>query len=200
MKKLLWAILIITTVGYSCKSKHREKEIEVDNSITKKTSFNNLFIDSNAIASFLSKHPEYQKFSQQYGDFYKLRNYQCAWFDSSGMGEQAYNFMNLLAHAVDTYNDSTLYNKKLSNEVDAFKIDTSNKAIKATPDIAATELKLTGQFFLYASKIYGGSDINIEELGWFIPRKKLNLTLLLDSLIANKSRYRKHRNTFKQYL
>ncbi|MFT4153059.1 L,D-transpeptidase family protein [Parafilimonas sp.] len=187
MKKFLWAVFIISAAMYSCKSKHRQKAIEADQSINQKTSFNNLFIDSNTINGFLSKHPEYAKFGKQYSDFYKLRNYQCAWFDSSGMGEQAYNFMNLLASAVDTYNDSSLYNKKLSGEVDEFKTDTSHKAIRTAPDIVATELMLTGQFFMYASKIYGGSDINIRELGWFIPRKKLNLTAMLDSLIANKS-------------
>jgi murein L,D-transpeptidase YcbB/YkuD len=176
---------------YSCKNNSlknkKENKIEVDKSITKTTSFNNLFIDSNTINKFVSNYPEYQKFVQQYSDFYKLRNYQCAWFDSSGMAEQAYNFMNLLSSAVDTYNDSSLYNKKLAEEVNEFKTDTSTKAIKTTPDIIATELKLTGQFFVYASKIYGGSDINIQELGWFIPRKKLDLTTLLDSLIVNKS-------------
>ncbi len=189
MKKILNGVFIFCCLIYSChNTKHsNQEEIQVDKSITKKTSFNNLFIDSNAISNFLSKHSEYQKFKQQYNDFYKLRNYQCAWFDSSGMGEQAYNFMNLLANVVDTYNDSSLYNKQLSNEVDAFKTDTSNKALIVTPDISETELKLTGQFFLYASKIYGGSDINIQELGWFIPRKKLDLTVLLDSLIENKS-------------
>ncbi len=193
MKKLSSGVFILCCIIYSCNnssnnSRHiNQEEIVVDKSITKKTSFNNLFIDSNAINDFLSKHPEYQKFKQQYSDFYKLRNYQCAWFDSSGMGEQAFNFMNLLASSVDTYNDSSLYNKQLSNEVDAFKTDTTDTTIRVTPGISETELKLTGQFFLYASKIYGGSDINIEELGWFIPRKKLDLTVLLDSLIENKS-------------
>jgi len=187
MKKFWGALLILSAIVYSCKNVKEEKEIEVDESINTKTSFNNLFIDSNIINKFLSAHTEYGKFSQQYSDFYKLRNYQCAWFDSSGMGEQAFNFMNLLASAVDIYNDSSLYNKKLANEVDDFKTDTTNKTIKTTHGITETELKLTGQFFLYASKIYGGTDINIEELGWFIPRKKLDLTILLDSLIANKS-------------
>lgn len=190
MRRILLCLFTLIALIFSCKNNPFKKDkegIQIDESINKKTSFNNLFIDSNTIKSFLSKHPEYAKFGQQYSDFYKLRNYQCAWFDSSGMGEQAYNFMNLLASAVDTYNDSSLYNKKLSNEVDEFKTDTSGKAIRTTPDIAATELKLTGQFFVYASRVYGGSDINIEELGWFIPRKKLDLTSLLDSLIANKS-------------
>ena len=135
----------------------------------------------------MQSHPEYQKFQQQYSDFYKQRNFECAWFDSSGITEQAYNFMNLLGNAVNIYNDSSLYNKELSKEVNAFKKDTADTVITATPDITQTELELTGQFFVYASKIYKGSDINVEELGWFIPRKKLDLSTMLDSLIAHKS-------------
>src|SRR6478735_372915 len=189
MRKILLCALILSVITYSCKDKQKKEseEIQIDKSINKRTSFNNLFIDSNFINSYLAKYPDFEKFRQQYSDFYKLRNYQCAWFDSSGMGEQAFDFMNLLASAVDTYNDSSLYNKKLADEVDEFKTDTSGETIKTTPSIVETELKLTGQFFLYASKIYGGSNINIEELGWFIPRKKLDLTVLLDSLITNKS-------------
>ncbi len=191
MRKLFLFAFILAIIAGSCKNnpfkKTSKKEIQVDNSINKKTSFNNLFIDSNAINSFLASHPEYQKYSQQYSDFYKLRNYQCAWFDSSGMIEQAFNFMNLIGNAVNVYNDSSLYNKQLENEVDSFKTDTADTIIKTSPDIVETELKLTGQFFLYASKVYKGADINIQELGWFIPRKKLDLSVLLDSLIANKS-------------
>ena len=191
MQKFFLCLISLLTFIFSCKNNPPKKstppQVEADQSINKKTSFNNLFIDSSTINNFLNKYPEFQKFQQQYSDFYKLRNYQCAWFDSSGIIEQAYNFMNLLSNAVNVYNDSSLYNRKLSNEVDAFKKDTSDTIITSTPDITETELKLTGQFFIYASKIYGGTDINIEELGWFIPRKKLDLTVLLDSLIANKS-------------
>ena len=190
MRKILFCFFSLILITYACKNnpfKNKPKEIQVDKSITKKTSFNNLFIDSVAIKTFLTKHPEYEKFAQQYSDFYKLRNYQCAWFDSSGMVEQAFNFMNLVSNAVTVYNDSALYNHQLATEVDAFKKNTSDTIIKTTPDITETELQLTGQFFVYASKVYKGADINIEELGWFIPRKKLDLTILLDSLIANKS-------------
>ncbi|MEP6681904.1 MAG: L,D-transpeptidase family protein [Parafilimonas sp.] len=188
MRKILLCLFSLSLIIYSCKNhKNNKEEIQVDESINKKTSYNNLFIDSNAINTFISKHPEFEKFRQQYSDFYKLRNYQCAWFDSTGMIEQAYNFMNLVSNAVSVYNDSSLYNKNLATEVDDFKTDTSTIAIKTTPDIIETELKLTGQFFLYASKIYGGTDINIQELGWFIPRKKLDLSVLLDSLVDNKS-------------
>lgn len=187
MRKIFFCIIGIVLFIYSCKNHSENKEIKIDKSITKKTSYNNLFIDSNSINAFLTKYPDYQKFSREYSDFYKLRNYQCAWFDSSGMIEQAYNFMNLVSNAVNVYNDSSLYNKQLADKVDEFKTDTSDTIIKTTPDIIETELKLTGQYFLYASKIYKGADINIRELGWLIPRKKLDLTVLLDSLIENKS-------------
>ena len=45
--------------------------------------------------------------------------------------------MNLLDNAVNTYNDSSFYNKELTNEVDAFKKDTADTAITTTPDITA---------------------------------------------------------------
>lgn len=172
---------------YSCKNHKQQSKIKTDKSITKQTSFNNLFIDSNTINGFLTSNSQYQKFQQQYSDFYKQRNFECAWFDTSGIAEQAYNFMNLVGNAVNTYNDSSLYNKTLVKEVNTFKQDSSKKIITTSPDIIQTELTLTGEFFKYASKIYGGADINIEELGWFIPRKKLDLSVLLDSMIANKN-------------
>ncbi len=196
--------ILICFIVFSCNPKQKKQNIQTDKSITKQTSFNNLFIDSNKINSFVAGNPQYQKFQQQYSDFYKQRNFECAWFDSSGITEQAYNFMNLLNNAVNTYNDSSLYSKELSNKIDAFKKDTANIIVTATPDITQTELMLTGQFFAYTSKIYGGSDINIQELGWFIPRKKLDLSIMLDSLIANKSDIKKSgfplSNSYKKLL
>ena len=62
------------------------------------------------------------------------------------MIEQAFNFMNLVSNAVNVYNDSSLYNKQLASEVDAFKKDTADTVIAATPDIAETELKLLENF------------------------------------------------------
>jgi murein L,D-transpeptidase YcbB/YkuD len=189
MKKCLLWISILCVLFFSCNlfKKHNQQNVQTDKSITKQTSFNNLFIDSNKINSFIASYPQYKKFQKQYSDFYKQRNYESAWFDSSGITEQAYNFMNLLNNAVNTYNDSSLYSKALTSKVDAFKKDTADTIITATPDITQTELMLTGQFFSYASKIYAGSDINVQELGWFIPRKKLDLSTMLDSLIAHKS-------------
>jgi len=55
-------------------------------------------------------------------------------------------------------------------------------------NLVETELSLTGQFFAYAAKLYKGTDSNVAQLGWFIPRKKVDLTAILDSAILAKAK------------
>jgi len=175
---------------FSCKNQTQQeqkekKEVEIDKSITPSNAFNNLFLDSNKIKDFLTNHEEYSGFEQQYQDFYKQRNYEYAWFDTSGIGEQAVNFVNLLNSTIADLNDSSLYNKKMMSLYNKFLTDSTAHEDKSP---LQTELYLTGQFFKYVAKVYNGSDVDAEELGWFIPRKKVDFTAMLDSTIANKGR------------
>lgn len=184
----LYPLLIGCIVVIACNSEEKKREkVEVvqDTSITPTTSFNNLFLDSNKINDFLEKHPEFSQYKEQFSDFYKQRNYEYAWFDTSGLAEQASNFMNLLSTSIIEFKDSSLYNKKLQNQFASYINDTIKHSKAA---LLQTELNLTGQFFRYASKTYRGSDIDATELGWFIPKKKIDLTALLDSVIVNKGR------------
>jgi len=181
----VFSIAIISIV--SCKHIPKKKSIDRDTSITAITSYNNLFLDSNAIVHFTQNNPAFEPYTEQYIDFYKKRNYQFAWFDSSGVGEQAHNFLNLLNNAVADLKDSSLYNQQLSTLFDNVA-DTSNKVSKSKESVLTTELLLTGQFFAYTAKMYKGSDIDAEELGWFIPRKKVDLSALLDSTLQSKGK------------
>ena len=182
------ASLLLILFLFSCQSntkKEKAKNVEIDKSITTTNAFNNLFLDSNKIADFIEKNGDDSVYKQQFEDFYKNRNYEYAWFDTSGLAEQATNFVNLLSTTIADLNDSSLYNKKMMNLYNAFFTD-STEHLEKSP--LQTELMLTGQFFKYVSKVYKGSDVDAEELGWFIPRKKVNLTGLLDSVIANKGK------------
>lgn len=184
MKKKYFILIFIPLIfWYPCKHK-QEKLSKRDTTITGITSFNNLFLDSTQLEKFLNTHPEFKTFENQYLDFYKQRNYEYAWFDSSGLAEQSHNFINLLSTTIDELQDSSLYNKKLMELYNTFDSDTSHVARKK--DVLQMELLLTGQFFAYAAKVYKGSDINATELGWFIPRKKVNLSALLDSTLKSK--------------
>src|SRR5262249_43989957 len=54
------------------------------------------------------------------------------------------------------------------------------------PVVLRTELLLTSQFFRYSRRAFQGqSRLNAEKLEWYIPRKKIDVVALLDSVIKN---------------
>ncbi|MEP7317385.1 MAG: L,D-transpeptidase family protein [Panacibacter sp.] len=157
-----------------------------DTSINVVTSFNNLFLDSVQLEQFLQKNATFKSHEKQFLDFYKQRNYEYAWFDKTGLGEQAGNFINLLNNTINNQQDSSLYNAGLYTLYNNFSAGNGTK--HKSDEVLNTELSLTGQFFNYAAKMYKGTDSSITDLGWFIPRKKVNLAALLDSVILSKNK------------
>ncbi len=185
MKQLYATAIFILVLLISCKQKQR-KYIVKDTTITEKTSFNNLFFDSLQLDKFLDKDSSLLKYKEHFHDFYKQRNYEFAWFDKNGLAEQAYNFYNLLNNTVAEFQDSSIYNPKMLTSFDYFT--THQIAKTKQEDVLNAELLMTGQFFDYAAKVYKGIDIDASELGWFIPRKKVDLTALLDSVLSTKAK------------
>lgn len=182
MKSLsMHVFLAVLYTCFACNNA-RSGNTERDTSINVLTSFNNLFLDSSVLEQFLHSNNAYKKYGNQFIDFYKQRNYQYAWFDSSGVGEQAHGFMNLLNNTISTMQDSSLYNAELTSLYKKFSENNGSNNHTAD-EVLNTELMLTGTFFHYAAKMYKGTDSNITDLGWFIPRKKISLTALLDSVI-----------------
>ena len=168
-----------------CKNFKKKKEPLCGIQISPKPlPFNNLF-DSLRISHFLEAHSDLQPFEEQYQDFYKVRNFQYAWFDNKGITERANHFLNLLNTAVIDLQDSSLMNPALNNYYAAALNDSLHKM--SADSILKTELLFTGQFFQYAAKVYKGSDLDAADLGWFIPRRKLDLAALLHSSIKSKA-------------
>jgi murein L,D-transpeptidase YcbB/YkuD len=178
--------LALTCVVFFLVACSGKKPVQRDTTITPKTSFNNLFLDSVELDKFMAANKTYEGFETQYNDFYKHRNYEYAWIDSAGLAEQTHNFINLLNNTIYQLQDSSLYNARLYKLVDELSKDTLHTTPQTT--LLQTELLLTGQFFLYASKVYNGSDVDAAELGWFIPRKKIDLTAVLDAAIKEKGK------------
>ena len=185
-KKYAVLLLVLPLLWYACKNAKTKRDIQRDTSITERTSFNNLFLDSTALHAFMESHKEFAAYEDQYADFYKERNYEYAWFDSSGLAEQSHSFINLLNSSISELQDSSLYNADLYKLYEELSADAAHH--KKLKEVLQTELFFTGQFFAYAAKVYKGSDIDAAELGWFIPRKKVNLTALLDSVIQSKGK------------
>ena len=168
--KTLLILLFTLLLMQDCKNSGRKRGLaQRDKSITKRTSFNNLFFDSTAIDKFIVAHSEYESFIEQFRDFYSHRNYEFAWFDSAGIAEQAKNFINLQNNYVNEFNDSSIINPELPLLYDSLVNVKYKLSLKDTIGLK-TELLLTGQFFRYTAKVYKGSDIDATALGWFIPR------------------------------
>lgn len=181
-------IVLFCFVCFSCNSiqENKIKLVVTDTSITKKTSFNNLFFDSVMLVDFIDKEVQLKGFHDQFVAFYRQRNYQYAWFDQDGLGEQAFNFMNLQTNGFNELWDSSFISPNLQKHFDLFRDKLYRP--EGFGELLATELLLTGQFFKYASAVYKGNDMDVTKLAWFIPRKKVDLSVVLDSLIQNKGK------------
>lgn len=187
-KKLI-VLLIGSVLFYACLNSNGKKtKVLRDVSITPATSFNDLFFDSSYIDSFVTKFPEFANYTEQYRQYYLHRNFEFAWVDTSGLSEHAHHFYHLQNNYISTVGDSSIYDSVLVSLYDSLQnVRKLNSSMKK--DFRDMELMLTGQFFKYAAKVYNGADIDEAELGWYIPRKKIDITAsLLDSILRKKSK------------
>lgn len=181
-------ILAILFLAVGCKNETPKSIVPVtrDTSITKENAFTNLFLDSADVEKYLLADTITGDDSLLVDNFYKERNYQFAWFDTTGITEQALNFKNLYHKYIFDFGDSSLVNARLDEEIEDFVINTPDLT-KPGNKIKKLEMDLTKHFFKYARLAYEGSTkMKLSDLGWFIPRKKLDLKLLLDSVVASK--------------
>lgn len=207
MRKLNLILLLPAVVAIfaviSCKDKNRKLSpeeiiasikdqfkaadtIPIDRTIDSTTAYNTLFLDSADVRTFMLNNPEFEPFVSDMIGFYRTRNFQYAWFDSAGMIEQASNFINVLNNNEALNKDSTLRDKKLftlfekMTNIDVDSTKTSRK------NVLEAELRLTGQFFKFAQSTYEGKT-DAKKLGWFIPKKKIDINVLFDSTVKAKN-------------
>lgn len=181
--RLVLIILVITSLFSNCNSQTSDPIITRDTTITPINAITTLELDSIGLDQFLIIKKLPDSTAKRVKDFYISRNYQYAWFNEDGLAEQARVFWNLQNYYLRLNKDSSLYDKALFERMDHFMTDSSFSLTEK--DIPLTEMQLTRHFFEYAQYAYAGK-IDPAELQWHIPRKKLNPTALLDSLVKNK--------------
>ncbi|RYY62020.1 MAG: hypothetical protein EOO05_04260, partial [Chitinophagaceae bacterium] len=189
MKHLVPLLTLSLFLAFSCKNKETSFEVlPRDTTIVAKNSFSTLFFDSTQLETFMTGETLSDSLTERIRSFYNSRNFQYAWFDSTGLAEQAHSFLNMQSQFISYARDSSLYNPVLGQLLDSISSRPDTLAYKvATGDRLKYELLLTEYFFRYALKAYQGDNkLDAQDLGWFIPRKKVNPTALLDSMIGSK--------------
>ncbi len=188
---MLYLLLITLVFCTSCKTRSRriwqranpqnEEGVSIrDYSITKENAYNDIFLDSSSFEKFVADNPSDDSVSSNMRDFYNVRNFEYAWFDSKGLTEQALGFRSLYKFKTDSVN------KKLDQQMDNLLLHES--AIDPTdPSIIKIELQLTRRFVQFILDSYQDDNITIRNLESFVPIKKLAVFELADSILSRKS-------------
>lgn len=172
-------ILLLPSCG---SGKNKQPEIKSVVGIYSSQNFTELTLDSAAINSFFKTFPASDSIKNEVNKFYESRSYQFAWLSENGLTAAASGFYEQMKTDSRDFADNTLSNALLDTLYEAVTID--EKAFVSQKDkVTQLELFLTASFFKYARKMYGGITTESKTLEWYIPRKKKNYEVLLDSLV-----------------
>lgn len=170
----------------------QEKEriiTKVDVTIDTSNSFNSLFIDSADVRVIVEANQLSDTLTNRLKSFYNSRNYQYAWFSKEGLPEHTVSFWNLLKNYLNYSKDSSVYDKWLTDKMETLirleKIRPKNDSLYQN-----AEILLTRYFYTYADHAFASDpDFSIKSLEWYIPKKKLTLEAMLDSVITGHGQY-----------
>ncbi|MBX3238808.1 MAG: L,D-transpeptidase family protein [Chitinophagaceae bacterium] len=182
-----YSIFIFCVIFFShCNTGEKEATGPVearDTTITVENAYSELFLDSLSLEKFLAEHTVNETSANQYRSFYNARNYQYAWFVADGITEQTHSFLNRQGDYISYSKDSSLQNAALQQLFDT--VENGSTKIKIPDNLRLeAELMLTGQFFRFAEKAFAGdTTLNVKDLKWYIPRKKVDVVATLDSLM-----------------
>jgi L,D-transpeptidase YcbB len=168
------------SVCFACK----KVEQKADSTVNSSADFTELIIDSTVVAPLFRKYPISPAIANEVVEFYTRRNYQFGWFNKNGMTCGASNFYTQLKTYSQDFEDNSLNNKVLDSLMKSFETNPEKVLLQKKP-IEQLDLLLTATFFEYAHKVYGGTTKKASALDWFIPRKKKNYQILLDSLVSS---------------
>jgi murein L,D-transpeptidase YcbB/YkuD len=168
MPRILLTLICVFLLA-SCKKEKSAESIE-----------NEKTFDSELINTFFEKHPKLKDFRPEVDKLYQKHTYHYLWFDKRGINEVA----DLLYDKINNLEDEGIpanvpYKAELDAEIE--------KAEDSKPN-PQTELLISSLYFFYADKVFRGVDAKqSQELGWYLPRKKMSYVNYLDSLLIKPS-------------
>jgi len=175
------------------KTAKAKKMTDRDYSITRKNAYNDIFLDSLAMERYISSRElADKKIARRIRSFYNARNYQYAWFSSSGLTEQARFFWNQYDYAVSHLKDTALVNsvfyKKAESYLNQEKLSVNTK----DTNMLNSEFGFTEYFIRFINSTYEKGYVKRKEQEKFIPIKKMDPLVMADSLLNKKHKDEKY--------
>ena len=150
-----------------------------DESITEANAYSDLFLDSNTVENYIQKEKLSDSSATAMRNFYRVRNYQYAWFSSDGPTEQARGLWSLYSGEGDSSKKEPAYD--LKERMDTLLQHDSIRVGKNDSSFVQTELTLTQQLVQYASE--NGGNINSNSIYYLVPAKKMDAMEYADSIL-----------------
>lgn len=151
-----------------------------DLSITSANSYSDLFLDSTSLENFISSEKLSDSLATELRNFYNVRNYQFAWFDSDGFTEEGRGFWSLYDYE-NGNTDSLKENKALAVRMDTLMEADTLLISSGDSSFVKTELSLTKEFFENASSFK--NQLVFSGPYHFVPIKKIDVMQLADSIL-----------------
>jgi L,D-transpeptidase YcbB len=170
-------VMLIALIILGCKDKESSKK-----SIYKDQNYTDLILDETTVNDYFEAFPESDTIVSEVNQFYKRREFQFAWFNKKGMTAAVPIFYNQIQNYSADFNDKSFKNIRLDSLITLISNDEKSSLVKENR-VKELELLLTTTFFKYSKKVYGGIAKNPKNLDWFIPRKKKDYQIFLDSLV-----------------
>ncbi|WP_160713989.1 L,D-transpeptidase family protein [Chitinophaga solisilvae] len=184
MMKLILIFSLITAVVAGCHSPAAPAEatrMYTDSitprniSITSSGSYNDLFLDSNAVTRFITAQHLDDTVANRLISFYNARNYEFAWLDSTGLTEEAAAFRSLYSYLKDS-----VHNRELDTRMNALMEEDSLHVSARDPAMVNTELMLTIRLIQYFRE-KGGSVAVMEQM---VPVSKQTTEQLTETMMG----------------
>lgn len=151
-----------------------------DLSITSENAYSDLFLDSMALENFISSEKLNDSIATGLRNFYNVRNYQFAWFNSEGFTEEGRGFWSLYDYANDR-GDSIKENKSLASKMDTLAEVDTLLISSGDSSFIQTELSLTKEFIKYSNTFMG--HVNFSDPYHLVPVKRIDVMQLADSIL-----------------
>ncbi len=162
---LLTTVFLIVFLFQSCKQevKTTEKGVSL------------ITVDSIEISSFFETYPEMKNYEKAYQEIYEHYDFHYIWFTEEEM----------LSHGKSLYQKAKDLKKEGVFTVFPYQKEVDEIYEESLNDIDA-EFLMTGLYVFYMDHVYKGYDSDIiKDMGWLLPKKELNHTALLDSVLSD---------------
>ena len=155
-----------------------------DLTITPANAYNNLFLDSNAVETYIKNKNLPANEAVAIRNFYNSRNFEYAWFSSEGLTPEAKNFWNAYTYSVLSGQKDDKKDKSLSTQMDTLLNKTDSVSIKlGDSSYINSELAITQKFIVYYRNENNKQKLSQIPITQLLPAKKMDPLDLADSIL-----------------